>query len=69
MNANKKTMEITGCLLCPIVIGEPAFIRETDGMRRTSTVLRLEELSQTEVRFETRNTNYLLHLEAKGVAV
>ena len=69
MNANTKTMKITGSLLCPLVIGEPAFIHETDGMRRTSTVLRLEELSQSEVRFETRNTNYLLHLESKGVAV
>lgn len=69
MSAKKKTLEITGCLLCPIVVGESAFIRETDGMRRTSTVLQLEEMSQTEVRFETCNTNYLLHLDAKGVVV
>ena len=69
MNANKKTMEITGSLLYPIVIGKSAYIYETDGMRRTSVVLQLERISQTEVRFETCNTNYLLHLEAKGVAV
>lgn len=69
MNANKKSTEITGRLLCPIVIGKPAFIHESDGVRRTSTVLRLEELSKTEVRFETRNTNYHLHLQGKGAVV
>ena len=69
MDRNKKNMEITGRLLYPIVVGESAFICEADSLRRTSTVVCLEAISQTEVRFETCNTNYLLHLESKGVAV
>lgn len=37
-------------------------------MRRTSTVLRMKKESQTEVRFETLNTSYRLHLSASGGA-
>lgn len=62
MNNQKKSIEITGWLLYPIAVGNSAFIHETNGMRRTSTVLSLEVISQTEIRFETRNTNYCLHL-------
>ena len=40
MNPHKKNIELTGSLIYPIEVGEAAFIREADGMRRTSTVLR-----------------------------
>lgn len=69
MNSEKKSIEITGRLLFPITVGDSAFIHETNGMRQTSTVLSLEEISQTEVRFETRNTNYHLHLISQEAAV
>ena len=69
MNPQKKTIEITGRLLSPLTVGAPAFIAEPEGMRRTSTVLRMEQVSPEEVRFETHNTNYRLRLERQGVAV
>lgn len=69
MNSNKKSIEITGQPLFPITVGASAFIHEADGMRRTSTVLSLEKISQTEVQFETRNTNYRLHVVSQEVAV
>ena len=62
MNYTKKMLEITGCLIYPITVGESAFIHEEEGIRRTSTVLSMEKISQSDVRFETRNTRYLLHL-------
>lgn len=68
MNNEKKRLEITGNLVRPIVIGESAFIREADEIRRTSTVLSVEKPSLTTVRFETQNTNYLLHLSS-GIEV
>ncbi len=69
MNSNKKSIEITGRPIFPITIGTSAFIQEADGTRRTSTVLSMEKISQTEVQFETCNTNYRLHLVAQEVAV
>lgn len=65
----KKVVEITGNLIYPITVGESAFIREAGGMRRTSTVLSMENFSQYDIRFETQNTNYLLHLVQQEVAV
>lgn len=62
MNYEKKTKELTGYLLVPIEIGASAFIRVADGMLRTSRVLNMQAISQTEVQFETLNTNYHLHL-------
>lgn len=62
MNFEKETREIDGCLLRPIEIGESAFIKVSDGMLRTSRVLQLQILSQSEVQFETQNTNYSLHI-------
>lgn len=69
MNNKKKEVEITGDLIYPIAVGESAFIRETGGMRKTSTVLSMENSSQSDIRFETQNTNYLLHLVEQEVAV
>lgn len=64
---NKKTMEISGTLLYPVTVGMAAFISEESGMRRTSTVLNVQKLSQAEIQFETRNTFYHLHLTQNGV--
>lgn len=69
MKSEKKNIEIIGQLLYPIVVGSSAFIHEADGVRRTSTVLSLDRISQTEIQFETRNTNYHLHLVSQEVAV
>lgn len=64
MNNEKKRLEITGSLIQPIIIGESAFIRETEGIRRTSTVLSMEKMSQSDVCFETQNTKYVLHMSS-----
>lgn len=69
MNDRKKTLEITGYPLYPITVGYSAFIRETNGMRRTSTVLSMETISRTEIQFETCNTNYYLHIISQEVTV
>lgn len=71
MNHQKKTLCIAGSMLLPIKDGEPAMIREHDGgYRRTTTVLKMDKLSdQPEIKFETQNTHYVLHLtKAKVVA-
>lgn len=65
MNNTKKMLEITGSLVCPITVGESAFIHEVEGIRRTSTVLSMEKMSQSELCFETRNTKYLLHMSSE----
>ena len=62
MNCEKKTKELTGYFLVPSEIGASAFIQVADGMLRTSRVLNMRAISQTEVQFETLNTNYHLHL-------
>ena len=63
MNQQKKTLCIAGSMLLPIEIGEPALIREHDGgYRCTSTVLSMDKVSEDEIKFETQNTLYMLHL-------
>lgn len=69
MNQQKKNLEITGRLICPLSVGTAAFIAENGGMRRTSKVLRMERISPDEIRFETCNTNYRLHLIRQEVTV
>lgn len=66
---SKKSLEISGRLLYPLSIGTVAFIDEGDGLRKTSTVVSMEAVSQTDVRFETLYTHYLLHLEEERVGV
>lgn len=63
MSTNQNLMQHTGSLIYPIEVGEAAFIREADGMRRTSTVLRTKKISAQEICFETVNTNYRLHVK------
>ena len=53
---------INGTLLYPIVIGEPTFIYQDSGLTRTTTVTTVSKISTTEIRFETRNTKYVLRL-------
>ena len=63
MNPHKKNLELTGSLIYPIKVEEAAFIREADGMRMTSTVLRTKKISAKEICFETVNTNYRLRVK------
>ena len=60
----KKNLEIIGQPVYPITIGQYAWIRERDGVRRTSPVVCLEQVTQSEVRFETMNTLYHLQITA-----
>jgi hypothetical protein len=69
MSNQKKKLEITGYLLYPIKIGEYAWIQEQNGVRRTTPVVRMERFTSSEVRFETRNTLYHLHLVPYGKEV
>lgn len=62
MNPKKKNIDIVGSPLIPIAVGYAAWIDEGGDTRRTSTVLSLEKVSQTEIRFETMNTNYRLRI-------
>ena len=59
--STKKEITITGSAVNPITVGEVALIAESDGStRRTSVVVNVEEISDTEVRFETQNSIYTL---------
>lgn len=76
MTKQKKTVEIIGFPVLPIQAGASAFIQENHALRRTTTVLWVNQRSQTEVWFETQNTYYVLHIApqdhteaAQGVAV
>lgn len=72
MNQQKKTLCIAGSMILPIAIGQPAVILERDGgYRQTTTVLNMKKLSESVIRFETRNTRYFLHVtsDAKAVTV
>lgn len=60
----KREMSIAGMPLQPIRRGKPAVIREANGYRQTTPVLWVEELSPTEVTFETQNTLYHLRVVA-----
>ena len=60
---DKKTIQICGTVLEPLAVGRPAYICEANGnYRRTTEVQSLESVSADEIRFETRNTLYRLHL-------
>lgn len=62
MTVSKKTLEISGKPMVPLILGYPALIFEEDGLRKTTKVLRLVEHSATEIEFETENTQYRLHI-------
>ena len=46
----------------PIMIGECAWIRRPDGVMRMTPVLDANRVSATQLRFETRNTRYILNI-------
>lgn len=59
--STKKEITITGSAVNPIKVDEQALIAESDGStRKTSVVVNVEEISDTEVRFETQNSIYTL---------
>lgn len=60
----KREMTIAGIPLQPIRRGKPAVIREANGCRQTTPVLWVDQLSSTEVTFETKNTVYHLRVMA-----
>lgn len=65
---NKKEIIITGSAVNPITVGEVALIAESDGStRRTSVVVNVEEISDTEVRFETQNSIYTLRKQKNNL--
>ncbi len=62
MIATKIRRIISGSPMRPITVGEPALIHEGNGLRRTTPVLNLRRVSPSEIRFETRNTQYVLKI-------
>ena len=57
----KKEITIIGSAINPITVGEVALIAESNGSTgRTSVVLSVEQNSDTEVKFETKNSLYTL---------
>ena len=69
MSNQKKKLGITGYMLYLIKIGEYAWIQEKNSVRKTTPVVRMERFTSSEVRFETRNTLYRLHLVPCGKEV
>lgn len=53
---------ISGSPVQPIVVGEPALIHKSDGLCRTTSVVEVRRVSASEIRFETRNTKYVLRI-------
>ena len=62
MTATKISRIISGSPVRPISVGEPALIHEGDGLRRTTPVVGVRRISSREIRFETRNTRYVLKI-------
>ena len=62
MTATKISRIISGSPVRPITVGEPALIHEGNGLRRTTPVLNVRRVLPGEVRFETRNTQYVLKI-------
>ena len=58
---------ITGTPVRPIVVGEPALIHKPDGLCRTTPVEDVRRISSSEIRFETRNTRYVLRIVSMGI--
>ena len=62
MTMAKISRIISGRPVRPISVGEPALIHEGDGLRRTTPVVGVRPISSREIRFETRNTRYVLKI-------
>lgn len=64
----KKEFKITGVSAYPIKVGEAAIIFESNGSaRRTSTVVSVENISDSEIKFETKNSIYYLNIRKKNI--
>ena len=66
---NKKTIQLYGNLLCPLVTGKCAVFKANGDIYRTSTVKAIHEVSVDSIRFETENTHYHLFLSPYPAAV
>lgn len=62
MTATKINRIISGSPVRPITVGEPALIHESGALRRTTPVVDVRRVSPGEIRFETRNTRYVLKI-------
>ena len=63
MDTNKSFTEITGRLILPLTLGMPAYIREGDGIRKTSPIVAVKSMTESMARFETKNTDYLMYFD------
>lgn len=63
----KKELSITGTPVGKISPGERALILENGCARLTTAVVAVEELSPFELRFETQNTFYTLHIPPRKI--
>lgn len=63
MDTNKRFTEITGRLIYPLTLGLPAYIREQDGIRKTTPIVTVKSMTDSMARFETRNTDYLMYFD------
>ena len=59
-NTDKSTVTMTGILSLPLCIGEHAWIRTSCQFFTTSLVLKILEVSEDGIKFETCNTIYHL---------
>ena len=72
MKANeekKKTVQLCGNLLCPLVTGQCAIFKANGDIYRTSQVIAIHEAGTGSIRFETENTHYHLLLSPYPAAV
>ena len=56
----KKTRTLNGTLMMPLEVGARAMIRHQGQIMLTSQVVAIHSLTESEVRFETKNTHYRL---------
>lgn len=68
-NENKKSIQLCGSLLFPLVTGQCAVFKAGSDIYRTSTVIAIHEVSSNSIRFETENTHYHLLLSPYPAAV
>ena len=66
MFAKKKRIELIGSLEYPLTIGNAAFIKEAEGIRRTSTVQHFITMPSGVIHIETKNTRYVLRPPEKA---
>ena len=62
-NIKKSTVTMTGTLSLPLRIGDHAWIHTRHQLFTTSTVLKIMEVAEDSIKFETCNTIYNLKYE------